>query len=167
MTDHILDLIQKYHSRGVLVDTNILLLRFVGDFDRDLIPRFKRTAQFVVEDYDLLKGLLVRFDSTITTPHILAEVNSLSGQLGEPGRTAYFETFARGIGLLDEQYVESKKAAEIDRFPALGLTDSGIALLATGAYLVLTDDFRSYGILETMGIDVVNFNHIRPIGWAS
>ena len=75
MTDHILYLIQKYHSRGVLVDTNILLLRFVGDFDRDLIPRFKRTAQFVVEDYDLLKRLLVRFNSTITTPHILAEVN--------------------------------------------------------------------------------------------
>ena len=166
MTDYILNLIQKYHSRGVLVDTNILLLCFVGDFDRDLIPRFKRTKQFVVEDYILPKNFLARFNSSIiTTPHILAEVNSLSGQLGEPGRTAYFEIFSRGIGLLDEQYVESKTAAEFDRFPTLGLTDSGVAILAKGAYLVLTDDSKLYRTLETMGIDVMNFNHIRPIGW--
>ena len=46
MTDPNLVLIEKYASRGVLVDTNILLLFVVGAFDRELIPRFKRTSHF-------------------------------------------------------------------------------------------------------------------------
>ena len=165
MTDPILDLVQRYRSRGVLVDTNILLLHFVGGFNREQIPRFKRTQQFTVEDYDLLARLLAHFDSVITTPNILSEVNSLSGQLGEPVKTRYFQEFARGIGTLDEQYVESQTAAGLDEFPKLGLTDSGIMHLAKNKYLVLTDDFKLAQFLENAGIDVLNFNHIRPLAW--
>jgi len=166
MTDPMVRLLERYRARGVLVDANILLLHFVGGYDRDLIARFKRTAQFTVEDYDLLSDLLARFATIVTTPNILAEVNSLSNQIGEPARTDYYTSFAAGITTLDEHYVESADAAQAEPFSKLGLTDSGIMLLASGNYLVLTDDFKLYRFLEDAKIDVINFNHIRPLGWS-
>ncbi len=166
MTDPRFLLIERYRSRGVFVDTNILLLHFVGGFDRQQIGRFKRTRQFNVQDHDLLARLLARLNKVVTTPNVLSEVNSLSGQMGEPARTKYFQQFARGIGSLDEQYVRSTDAAGTEQFPRLGLTDSGIMLLAKGHYLVLTDDFKLAYSLEQAGIDVLNFNHIRPLAWS-
>jgi len=161
MTDTLDGLIDRYQSRGLLVDTNILLLHFVGSFDRRLIPRFKRTMQFREEDYDLLTGLISRFRRLVTTPHVMSEVNSLSGQIGEPARTKYFAEFARQIAVLDEQYVPSATAAQVEQFVKVGLADSGILHLAGKRYLVLTDDARLFAILGHLGIDAVNFNHIR------
>ena len=155
MTDHILGLIERHGSGGVLVDANILLLYFVGSYNREHVPRFKRTGQFTVNDYDLLVRVLSRFARVVTTPNILSEVNSLSAQMGEPAKTEYFEEFARGIAT----------ASQLSEFPKLGLTDSGILHLAEDQYLVLTDDLRLCQFLEKAGVDVLNFNHIRLIAW--
>ena len=163
MSKHAISLLQRYRSRGILVDTNILLLHFVGSFDRSLISRFKRTQSYTVEDYDLLTEFLSHFDRTVTTPNILSEVNSLSGQMGEPARTGYFGHFATRIDILAEEYVVSAEVARIEHFPRIGLTDSGIMHLAKGCYLVLTDDFALCGFLQKEGIDVLNFNHLRPL----
>ena len=95
MTDPLLALMQRYHSRGVLVDTNILLLYFVGKFKREQVPNFKRTAQFTPEDFDLLFRLLSRFDHIVTTPNVLSEVSNLSAQLGERRRLPIFESLPR------------------------------------------------------------------------
>ena len=165
MTDHILGLIERHGSGGVLVDANILLLYFVGSYNREHVPRFKRTGQFTVNDYDLLVRVLSRFARVVTTPNILSEVNSLSAQMGEPAKTEYFEEFARGIATLDEHYVTSATASQLSEFPKLGLTDSGILHLAEDQYLVLTDDLRLCQFLEKAGVDVSNFNHIRLIAW--
>jgi rRNA-processing protein FCF1 len=159
--EYALQLMQRYRSHGILVDTNILLLHFVGSFDRSLITRFKRTERFTVEDFDLLEHILARFDRVVTTPNVLSEVNSLSNQLAEPARKGYFEDFARRIVPLHEEYVISAEAARRDCFPRLGLTDSGILHLVKDKYLVLTDDFRLHGTLEKHGVDAINFNHLR------
>jgi hypothetical protein len=55
------DLLEKYAGKGVLVDTNILLLLFVGSFDRTKISVFKRTSRFTPEDYDKLVVFLEFF----------------------------------------------------------------------------------------------------------
>jgi hypothetical protein len=51
-------LILRYSQKGVLVDTNILLLYFVGKVNRERVARFKRTEQFLPEDFDILLRLL-------------------------------------------------------------------------------------------------------------
>ncbi len=163
MNNVVAELIGRHRHQGVLIDTNILLLLFVGSFDRDRVPRFKRTKQFTPEDYDLLTRVVEPFKRIVTTPNILSEVNSLSGQLGEPARTEYFRIFARRIRTLDEHYVASKDVSRIEQFPKLGLTDSGMLHLAGEEYLVLTDDFELEGFLSKAGIHVVNFNHIRSL----
>ena len=165
MTDPNVRLVERYCSRGVLVDTNILLLYFVGSYRPDVIPRFKRTCQFTVEDYCLLKDLLARFKSVLTAPNILTEVNSLSGQMPQPTKERYFGQFAKQIELLDEHYLASTAVSQAEEFPKLGLTDSVIMELARDKYLVLTDDWKLYRRRANAGIDVINFNHIRYLGW--
>ena len=71
------ELIIRYKSLGILVDTNILLCYLVGLLDPKKIPTFKRTSQFV-EDFDLICALLRSLKKIVTTPNILTEVNSFS-----------------------------------------------------------------------------------------
>jgi hypothetical protein len=158
-------LLGRYAKRGVLVDANILLLYLIGSYDRSLIPRFKRTRQFTVEDYATLLLLLRPFEAVITTPNILTEVSNLSGQLVEPARSDHFRMFAERIRLMDEHYIDSREAAAQEGFVRFGVTDMGILLLSRNRYLVLTDDFRLSQFLQHNGVDVINFNHIRPLGW--
>jgi rRNA-processing protein FCF1 len=164
MNSYHVGLLHKYQQAGVLVDTNILLLYFIGTFDKSLISRFKRTRQFTQEDYNTLLNILRRFNKIVTTPNILTEVSNLSGQLAEDLKINYFAKFAASIELLlNEEYISSAQA--MNNYHRLGLTDAGIALIAQNRYLVLTDDFPLTQYLYKTGVDVVNFNNIRILNW--
>ena len=43
-------LIEKHRAKGVLVDTNLLVLFLVGRVNRQRILNFKRTGDFTIED---------------------------------------------------------------------------------------------------------------------
>lgn len=82
MKEYINNLFNKYRKKGVIVDTNILVLWFVGSVNRSRISQFNRTEKFAPEDYDLLVKILSNFGNIITTANILTEVNSLINQIG-------------------------------------------------------------------------------------
>lgn len=157
------DVIVRYASRGILIDTNILLMFAVGCTDRRQIPKFKRTRQFRPEDFDLLSVFLSRFNRKVTTPSVLTEVSNLAGQLSEPLRTRCFRRLSEEIQLLEEHYDRSASIAENDLFVAIGLTDCAIRLAAEDRYLVLTDDYRLANRLDHLRIDAVNFNYLRAL----
>ena len=46
--------LQKYRTRGVVVDSNLLLLLFVGSYERGKIRANSRLARFSEGDYDIL-----------------------------------------------------------------------------------------------------------------
>ncbi len=169
MTDPILQISERYRTKGVLVDTNILVLDLVGSFNVELIPRFRATKTFQKDDYTILRRFLGRFEVTATTPNILSEASNLLRQGGLPvpdkNRHRYFENLVQRIRILDEHYVRSRDAVAINSFPRIGLTDAAILLLAKGRFLVLTDDLPLSGMLERAGIDALNFNHIRYEVW--
>lgn len=158
-------LLARYKSKGVLIDTNLLLLYLVGMYDPQRIPKFKRTMIFAIEDFFTLLKFFEYFNEVVTTPNILTEVNSLANQLPDNIKAAFYPKFAEQIATLQEHYIESAKVSSAPHFLKLGLTDSGILNLAQGRYLVLTDDFPLAGRLEKQGIDVINFNHIRTMNW--
>jgi len=158
-------LLSKYQHKGILVDTNILVLWFVGTANRERIAKFKRTETFLPEDYDLLVKVLNRFSKMVTTPNILTEVNSLINQNGEPDRSRCLEVFAQTVAKTEEFYIESSKVVTTNKFTTFGLTDCSIINLAKDNYLVLTDDFTLADYLGRQEVDVINFNHIRVLGW--
>lgn len=163
MTDGLTALVSPVRGRDVLIDTNILLMYIVGTLDPRLIPMFKRTKMFTLDDYTILCRFLQHFRSIVTVPNILTEVSNLAGQMAEPRRTRVFQIFSQAVQVIREQYVQSTIAVENSAFLRLGLTDVVIAKIAEGGVLVLTDDFKLSQHLERSGLDVVNFNHIRMV----
>jgi hypothetical protein len=157
-----LDLIKKHSNRGLIVDTNILLLFFIGTFDERQISTFRRTRQFTVDDFYLLASFLDRFETIFVTPNILTEVSNLSPEPNSLYWQNYFLLFSDHIQLLPEFYVPSKDTAASETFQRLGLTDAGIVELAKrDGYLVLTDDAKLANFLYEHDVDVINFTHLR------
>ena len=84
MIDYIRKLFGKYKYKGVIVDTNILLLLFVGSVNKKRISKFNRTEQFSPKDYDFLVEIISYFSKIVVTPNILTEVSNFINQLTEP-----------------------------------------------------------------------------------
>ena len=163
--DDVQKLLNIYLNKRILIDTNILLLLIVGSSNRKRISQFKRTEQFIPEDYDLLIKLIDLFPKIITTPNILTEVNSLTNQIGEPERSKCFSIFAQLISEIEEVALSSQEIVKNNGFIKFGLTDCGIIELSKNQYLVLTDDFKLFNYLQKLGIDSINFNHLRVYLW--
>jgi rRNA-processing protein FCF1 len=153
-----------YRRSGVVIDSNLLLLLFLGSYERKQISTNKRLATFTEEDFDLLTRFLGQFSRLITTPNILTEVSNLSNAIPDTKKAAYFAWFAGKLALLEEEYVPSA-AALGNRWAKFGLTDAAIAAIAKNRCLVVTDDFRLSQALQSDGIDTVNFNHLRDGFW--
>ena len=158
-------LLSKYENKGALIDSNLLLVYCVGVYNPARIARFKRTAIFTVEDFELLTQFFAFFEKIVTTPNILTEVNSFSNQLAEDIKATYYPEFAKQITLLEEHFVPSAEVCALASFDRLGLTDVGIAKLVRDNYLVLSDDLRLVIHLQNIEVDAINFNHIRALGW--
>jgi len=163
--DYHAKLLSKYRNKGLLLDSNLLLLYFIGLYDCNKISTFKRTTKYTIEDFDRIFSIIEFFDRVITTPHILTEISNLSGQLPDKIRSHYFHIFAKQIKLLEEKPLPSKDLCDSECFRKFGLTDSGIVEISRDTYLVITDDFPLSGYLQSRNIDVINFNHIRYLKW--
>ena len=155
-------LIAKYRSKGVLLDTNLMVLLAVGYYKRERISTFKRTDQYTARDFSHVADIMSKFDRRITTPHILAEADNLTRQL--PGRehTAVAAIMAPLIEDLFEIYSPSAAAVHHERYSNLGLTDC-VSIAASDKILVITDDFRLSNVLSHLGRDAININHIRTL----
>lgn len=164
IADYATELLSKYRRRGCIIDTNLLLLYFVGSYDPAWIQKFKRTHTYTVEDYNLLMRLLAYLDVIVTTPNILTEVSNLCKQLPNSIMESVFREFSKQVRLLHEESHPSQLACAEPYFQRFGLTDAVIAHISTRPYLVLTADFALFGLLQKLGIDAINFNHIRPLG---
>jgi hypothetical protein len=163
--DYVIELISRYKAKGLLLDTNLLLLYFVGRYDADRIHKFKRTMAFTEDEFLLLATILESFDRVITTPNILTEVSNLSGQLPKNLHSDFYSDFSARIPVLDERHTASGTIVASVHFNKFGLTDSGIVDTVKDNYLVLTDDLVLFGYLQSLGIDAINFNHIRQLAW--
>ncbi len=163
MTDP-LKLLRIYGRRGVIVDANLLLLLFLGSYERKQIDNNPRLQTYAETDFVLLVNVLGGFKHLVTTPNILTEVSNLSNAVPANKRETYFKSFADRLVLLEEEHVSSATALQ-NRWARFGLTDAVIATVAKNRFLVLTDDFRLSQALQSDGIDTLNFNHLRDAYW--
>jgi len=161
MSSSVSDTSTAYRWEGLLIDSNLLLLLFVGLRDRNRIQKFKRTAQFTISDFERLAAFIGRFKEVVTTPSILTEVSNLLGQLPDSSKYSFYQHFADALSDLHEHYTPSQQLGNEKAFPKFGLTDTAVLRAASGKYLVLTDDFRLTQYLLSQNITVINFNQLR------
>lgn len=150
---------------GLILDASIALLYCIGRLDRNLISNFKRTIAFAPEDFDTLIRVVRAFNAIATTPNILSEVCNFAGQLSEPRRTEFFHRFTDLLVPQQEHYISTANAAAVPSFPRIELTDATVHRLCEQGFGALTVDRRLVAELETSGLPVLNFNHIRLFGW--
>jgi hypothetical protein len=137
-SDYLDELVLRYKNSGALVDTNILLLFFVGKHDASQIGKFKRTKVFTAEDFYNVLRIFGFFARIVTTPNILTEVSNLSGHFGEPVRSEYFRSVAQSLEILEEKYIPSLDACADSYFVKCGLTDAVIAELSLTRSILLS-----------------------------
>lgn len=159
-----LALIEKHQAQGVLVDTNLLLLFLVGTVNKRRIPKFKRTQDYTIEDFDLLKSLIGWFGKLITTPHVLSQVSDLADLPGQEQREIR-QVFKWVAEQIEESYDRSRVLVADPIFERHGLADAAIATVCSRGILVLTSDVRLQLALQWRSADALNFNHVRPLGW--
>lgn len=157
-------LITKYQNKGILLDTNLMVLLGIGLYKRERISSFKRTIQYTEDDFSLVARVVGRFDRRVTTPHILAEADNLMRQLPAREHRAVAAIMAPLVESLFESYSPSAPAMRNEKYLTLGLTDC-VTIAAADEILVITDDFPLSNILSHLGRDAININHIRTLTW--
>ena len=58
MNSNVGDLITEYRDKGILIDTNLLLVLLVGNVDRRQVGRIARTEKYNREDYERITDVL-------------------------------------------------------------------------------------------------------------
>lgn len=153
-------LFNRYKGKRVLLDSNLLLLLFIGGFSADLIGSCQRTSSYTERHLILLVKLLRRFSKVVTTPHVLTEVSNLAGSsLYGQTKLAWFSYFSREVPKLDELFAESKILARENEFAIFGITDTALKMMPEDTIL-MTEDRRLAGYLRSKELPALHFGDL-------
>lgn len=160
-------LLRKHRAKGLFLDTNLFVLWLVGIVNRGRIEQFKRTQNFTVGDFELLLRVLQWFGPPlVSTPHVLSQVSNLT-DLSGPELARVRRLFKSTVDIIDEQYDPAKALVQDAMFERFGLGDVSIAAVCHRNVLVLTADLQLQIALASLGLDALNFNHLRVSHWSS
>ena len=141
------------------IDSNLLVLLMVGNVDRELVSRHRRSRRFTPDDYDRLLALLEPLDKVLVTPNTLTEASNLLLSSSDPRPMACLRTLIENT---DEVVVASRTAARSRVFDRLGLTDAALLEAVSAESPLITVDFDLYGAALAKGEGVtVNFAHFQ------
>ena len=159
-------LIDKYRSKGIIIDTEVMLVYIVGSYDVNYISKFKKTDKYHPDDYKSISYVLSCFRKKIVTPHILAELSNLSFQARDEKREDYFKAFSGLLKRTSEDYIDKDTVLTLPLLSKIGVTDLGIIAAAKKfGYLIFTADRPLTGQAKKKDIDVLNLNDIRTVQW--
>jgi hypothetical protein len=159
LADH--PLLRDYVGKPAILDSNLLLFSWCSTFNPGLVTSFKRLNTFQIEDIELLSETLKVFSVLRTTPHVLTEVSNLANQLPKWIKQDWSEHFSKQIQVIEEEWLRANTMAGSDLL-WLGLTDATLAELAK-TNVILTLDFPLSNSLESLGLKVINFTHLRSL----
>lgn len=165
MNPNIDDLITRYRDKGILIDTNLLLVLLVGNIDLRLIGRVGRTEKYSREDYERIRDVLVLFNRFVILPQVLTETGNLLKRNCPTAGTLQdlhleFLRFVHG-GESRESRALSKRITVHPAFQDLGYADAAILNAAEGKHLLFTDDGPLQGMAWRSGVDVLPFDWLR------
>lgn len=163
MTPELRQLIQRHAGKVAILDSNVLLLYLVAEFDLNLVgSSYKRLSTFQQPDVVLLRWLFGQFSSVATTAHVLTEVSNLSNQMPDWVKARWFPWFGQGLAEFAEIALASREIGRLESFHRFGLTDAGLAHLSD-KYVIVTNEWPLTGFLESRRLPVINFTHLRKV----
>lgn len=154
--------INRFRRKGVLLDTNLFLVYLVGLLDPTLVPNFKRTEGYRIEDFQLLSRLILPVEKLFTTPHVATEVHNLANHLSAEQSLRLRKLFTSIVPNLKESHRPATRLCAGDAYLKFGLADAAIHQIGK-TRLVLTDDFPLSAYIEGTGGNVINFTNLRVL----
>lgn len=147
----------------MFIDTNLLVLLVVGETDKTMISKHRRTKAYRVGDYERLVRLINETDHPVfVTPNTLTEASNLLAQHGEPERSRIFDVLQALIETTEERVIESKAATRNSHFKRLGLTDAALLEVVSASNPLVTVDLDLYlAALAKEAGAAYNFTHYR------
>lgn len=149
-------------SKGILLDTNLLIALIVDSLGKGELERCSRTSQFSTKDVAELSRIVELFGWRCTTPHVLAEASNLLGQLNGDKSIKARTRLAAYVRNAKEVHVSAAEIVKTPVYCKLGLTDAGLVMLARQEdCAVFTADLPLYHYASNLKIEIVNFNHLK------
>jgi uncharacterized protein with PIN domain len=147
----------------MFIDTNLLVLLVVGETDKALISKHRRTRAWRIHDYERLVRLINETDhQMLVTPNTLTEASNLLAQHGEPERSRLFGALQALIETTEEKSVESRAAARNSNFKRLGLADAALLEVVSASNPLVTADLALYLAASAKETGAAyNFTHYR------
>lgn len=149
-----------YSGWPVLLDSNLLLLRWCGTFDITLLKTFKRLQGFQLNDIQVLGDALSMLGPVKTTPHVLTEVSNLTNALPSWKKLAWTNHFVSKVGLVDEIWEPAAEILDDLALGVFGLTDAALGRLAR-THVILSADWPLCNFLTSRGLAAINFHALR------
>lgn len=150
-------------GRGIIIDTNLLILLVVGMASRDYIKNHRRLKSYNSDDYDLLVSIASNFGHIVLTPNTLTETSNLIGKISSPAREHILKVFQEFVSENKEIYHVSRLAIWRSEFLRLGLTDSVLLNIGDDENVLLTADVELWLSALNLGQKAENFNHYRQL----
>jgi len=160
----------SYTPRGLLVDTNVLILFLIGQYNTEFIQKIGRLSGYSADDFEILKKVFFIFSSRklIITPQVIAELSNLTITKGmrEGGKCiiAYLKTVIDFLksSLEEHQKIDCLYDAQIEILGRYGFTDMTMFELAKKEKLpIITDDLNLHIYASSNGVPVINFQHVK------
>ena len=115
-----------------------------------------------LEDLQLvyLDDVIRRFAGIVVTPHLLTEVSNLSGKLPPSMLRSFREMIRLVAEEWSETFTDCRSLTATSGFVELGLADAAVIDAVGQNRVTLTSDLRLYIALQSLELNVINFNHL-------
>lgn len=131
----------------------------IGLINPGKIKYHKRTSIYTKEHFDFLSGIVNNFNSILTCPNIITEIdNLLNDSLFGNDKYNYLYFMQEILDKSIEKYFESKFIFKKDIYiQYIGLTDSIILQMAAKSDLLISGDSRLCDHAKSLDIKVFDF----------
>ncbi|MCK5833180.1 hypothetical protein KAH81_05855 [bacterium] len=159
------NIVAKCTRKGILLNTELLLLLCVGIYKRQLVESSKITNKYSVNDFNIVANIAAKFSPLYVSPQVLAEFSNYSDRLGSKVMREFYSSIEKILKGQFEVHIPKDVMIDENYLPVLGFTDVSMMKICEEKGCVLfTADLQLESIYSKR-IDVVNFNHIRSAEW--
>lgn len=152
---------------GIILDTVVLLLFFIGKYDINYIKDFGPTHLYSKDDYDLLNKIILPFKKIVITPQVIAEISNHSLKYLFDAKLQQYlcvvVDFLRNKDKMEEQHVmfENWVDKSISRLCSFGFVDMGMYEISKQKGIpILTDEEYLYNFSKR-NIPIIKFSIIK------
>ena len=162
MSIDVFKLANTYQRQGILLDTNLLLILFLGLVDKKLLQTHKKSQDYSIDDFEFISKYIDKFHKRWTTPHILTEVSNLASLTKSKHRYLFAKVSQVIANHYFEDYIPYQELTGTAEFVDFGLTDSCILTLAkTKNILIATNDLPLANAISALGKDCLYYDLFR------